>query len=69
LWKGLQRLIVPPRAHSRYASPLVFAGACEMGLEGIVSKHGWITYRRRSADGDLFLGPYPALIAALTGCR
>jgi hypothetical protein len=26
----------------------------------------WITYRRRSAVGDLFLGPYPALIAALT---
>jgi hypothetical protein len=25
----------------------------------------WITYRRRSAVGDLFLGPYPALIAAL----
>jgi hypothetical protein len=24
----------------------------------------WITYRRRSAVGDLFLGPYPALIAA-----
>jgi hypothetical protein len=26
----------------------------------------WITYRRRSAVGDLFLGPCPALIAALT---
>ena len=26
----------------------------------------WITYRRRLAVGDLFLGPYPALIAALT---
>jgi hypothetical protein len=26
----------------------------------------WITYRRRLAFGDLFLGPYPALIAALT---
>ncbi len=25
----------------------------------------WITYRRRSAVGDLFLGPYPASIAAL----
>jgi hypothetical protein len=24
----------------------------------------WITYRRRSADGDLFLGPYLAMIAA-----
>jgi Protein of unknown function (DUF429) len=24
----------------------------------------WITYRRRSAVGNLFLGPYPALIAA-----
>jgi hypothetical protein len=23
----------------------------------------WITYRRRLADGDLVLGPYPALIA------
>jgi len=23
----------------------------------------WITYRRRLAIGDLFLGPYPALIA------
>jgi hypothetical protein len=23
----------------------------------------WITYRRRLADGDLFLGPYPASIA------
>jgi hypothetical protein len=23
----------------------------------------WITYRRRLADGDLFLGPYAALIA------
>jgi hypothetical protein len=22
----------------------------------------WITYRRRTADGDLFLGPYTALI-------
>jgi len=29
----------------------------------------WITYRRRVADGDLFLGPYPALIAALTSNR
>jgi hypothetical protein len=26
----------------------------------------WITYRRRRAVGDLFLGPYPALIAALS---
>jgi hypothetical protein len=26
----------------------------------------WITYRRRLAFGDFFLGPYPALIAALT---
>jgi hypothetical protein len=26
----------------------------------------WITYRRRLAAGDLFLGPYPALIAELT---
>ena len=25
----------------------------------------WINYRRRSAVGDLFLGPYPATIAAL----
>jgi hypothetical protein len=24
----------------------------------------WITYRRRSADGDLFLGPYLVMIAA-----
>jgi hypothetical protein len=37
----------------------------------------WITYRRRLADGDLFLGPYPAspiemkpyLIAAATENR
>jgi len=29
----------------------------------------WITYCRRSAVGDLFLGPYPALIAALTSKR
>ena len=29
----------------------------------------WITYRRRSAVGDLFLGSYPALIAALTSKR
>src|SRR5208337_3920801 len=29
----------------------------------------WITYRRRSAVGDLFLGPYPTLIAALTSKR
>ena len=29
----------------------------------------WITYRRRVAVGDLFLGPYPALIAALTSKR
>ena len=29
----------------------------------------WITYRRRSAVGDLFLGPYQALIAALTSRR
>jgi hypothetical protein len=29
----------------------------------------WITYRRRSAVGDFFLGPYPALIAALTSKR
>jgi hypothetical protein len=29
----------------------------------------WITYRRRSAVGDLFLDPYPALIAALTSKR
>jgi len=27
----------------------------------------WITYRRRSAVGDLFLGPYPALIAVAPG--
>jgi hypothetical protein len=26
----------------------------------------WITYRRRLALGDLFLGPYQALIAALS---
>jgi hypothetical protein len=26
----------------------------------------WITYRRRLATGDLFLGPYSALIAELT---
>jgi len=26
----------------------------------------WITYRRRLAVGDLFLGPYPAMIATLT---
>jgi hypothetical protein len=29
----------------------------------------WITYRRRLAVGDLFLGPYLALIAALTSKR
>jgi hypothetical protein len=30
----------------------------------------WITYRRRLAAGDLFLGPYPALIPAIvTGRR
>ena len=29
----------------------------------------WITYRRRLAAGDLFLGPYPAMIAALTSKR
>ena len=29
----------------------------------------WITYRRRLAVGDLFLGPYQALIAALTSKR
>jgi hypothetical protein len=29
----------------------------------------WVTYRRRSAVGDLFLGPYPAMIAALTSKR
>jgi hypothetical protein len=29
----------------------------------------WITYRRRQALGDLFLGPYPALIAALASKR
>ena len=29
----------------------------------------WITYRRRLAAGDLFLGPYPALIAELTSKR
>src|SRR3954452_1184574 len=29
----------------------------------------WITYRRRLAFGDLFLAPYPALIAALTSKR
>jgi hypothetical protein len=27
----------------------------------------WITYRRRRAVGDLFFGPYPAMIAALNG--
>jgi ATP-dependent DNA ligase len=77
---------------------LVFAKACEMGLEGIVSKRAgsryssgnlralcqrchmlhdrphhlaqrWVSYRRRSAVGDLFLGPYPALIASLTSKR
>jgi hypothetical protein len=29
----------------------------------------WITYRRLLAFGDLFLGPYPALIAALASKR
>ena len=29
----------------------------------------WITYRRRLAFGDHFLGPYPALIAALISKR
>jgi hypothetical protein len=29
----------------------------------------WITYRRRLATGDLFLGPYPALILELTSKR
>jgi hypothetical protein len=29
----------------------------------------WITYRRRLAFGDLFLGPYPALIAPVTSKR
>jgi hypothetical protein len=29
----------------------------------------WITYRRRLALGDLFLGPYPALIATLFSDR
>jgi hypothetical protein len=29
----------------------------------------WITYRRRLAAGDLFLGPYSALIPALTSKR
>jgi hypothetical protein len=29
----------------------------------------WITYRRRPAASDLFLGPYPALIPALTSKR
>jgi len=36
---------VPPRAHSRYVSPLVFAKACDMGLEGIVSKRAGSRYR------------------------
>jgi bifunctional non-homologous end joining protein LigD len=35
---------VPPRAHSRYASMLVFARACEMGLEEIVSKRAGSRY-------------------------
>jgi hypothetical protein len=29
----------------------------------------WITYRRRRAAGDLFLGPYPALISTPTSKR
>jgi hypothetical protein len=29
----------------------------------------WITYRRRLAVGDFFLGPYPVLIATLTSKR
>jgi hypothetical protein len=29
----------------------------------------WITYRRRLAAGDLFLGPYPTLIAELISKR
>src|ERR1700756_5258010 len=29
----------------------------------------WITYRRRLAVGDLFLGSYPAMIAALISKR
>jgi hypothetical protein len=29
----------------------------------------WITYRRRLAVGDLFLGPYPALIVELALAR
>jgi hypothetical protein len=35
---------VPQRARSRYASPLVFAKACELGLEGIVSKRAGSRY-------------------------
>jgi ATP-dependent DNA ligase len=35
---------VPPSAHSRHASTLVFARACETGLEGIVSKHAGSRY-------------------------
>jgi len=40
LWKGLQRRIcTAARAFAlRHASLLVFARACELGLEGIVSK-------------------------------
>jgi hypothetical protein len=29
----------------------------------------WITYRRRLAIGDLFLGPYPAVIAGVELAR
>jgi len=29
----------------------------------------WITYRRRLAIGDLFLGPYQVLIAAIASTQ
>src|SRR5271166_6657758 len=49
----------------RDSSPLIRAGRRRDRPGSAYLAQRWITYRRRSADGDLFLGPYPALIAAL----
>ena len=69
---------MPPRIGSRSLGEFPFdvvlienqrCGAWFRPDAALFGAQRWVTYRRRSAVGDLFLGPYPALIASLTSKR
>jgi hypothetical protein len=65
---------VPPRAHSRYASMLVFARACEMGLEEIVSRYSsgnsrqWLKSKKLVFD-PLHVAAFGLLIPGTHGAK